>query len=144
RKHMDVDIRVPISEFRIRNRFLPAMLLALLLGCGGGDAVESSRTAARGSVLFDGEPLPGGSITLVAADDPQRRVTAMIQSDGSCQIAAAPRGEVRVAVETESLKFGAPAELHRAIPAHYADPSRSQLTATVVEEGEPLRIELVP
>ena len=128
-------------------RFASAVLLALgaallLAGCGTGGGVESSRTPVAGAVTFDGQPLRGGSITLTSTSDPNLRITAMLQAGGKFQVADAPKGPVQVTVETETLRFGAPPEQYVKIPAHYARPETSNLTATIEPEGPPLVFEL--
>lgn len=129
---------------RLRTTIAIALVItcALLVGCGGGESVESSRTAASGTVTFDGQPLPGGCITLTSAADPQLRVSAMLQPGGKFQVADAPKGAVQVTVETETLRFGAPAELYVKIPARYDRVATSGLTATIDPAGPPLLFEL--
>lgn len=120
------------------------ILATVLSGCGGSSSIESSRTSVTGAVEFDGQPLPGGSVTLVSIADPQRRTTAMIRPDGTFSVADAPRGPVRITVETDSLQFGAPVELYVPIPARYAKIDTSQLSGDIRAGGEPLNVVLTP
>ena len=121
---------------------LSTVFIAILVGCGGGSSIEESRTALSGTVTVNGQPLPGGSVSIVSAEDPRFRVTTMIQEGGAFSVANAPRGAVKLAVETESLKLGAPPEVYIEIPRHYADADTSTLTADVQPGGEPLLIKL--
>ena len=66
----------------------------------------------------------------------------MIQDGGTFSVANAPRDAVKIAVETESLRFGAPPDTYVEIPHHYADFEKSTLTADIQPGGEPLQIEL--
>ena len=46
------------------------ILVLLLLGCQHKKAVESGRTAVKGTVTLDGKPLSAGGITFVTAVQP--------------------------------------------------------------------------
>jgi hypothetical protein len=113
-------------------------------GCGGKlQRHDSDRGPARGEVTFDGKPLPGGSVTIVAVDDPTRRITAPIRSGGKFQVSDAPLGDVRIAVETGSMQLGM-TPLFVSIPSKYSKPEASGLTATINDSSgtEDLKIEL--
>ena len=95
-------------------------------------------------MIFDGKPLGGGTITFVSVKDSMYRMTAMIHADGHFSAINVPTGDVKVGVETETAKIGNPAGYVK-IPAKYADPQTSGLTATIGKDeanGKPLTIEL--
>ncbi len=121
---------------------MSSILISTLSGCGGRTKIESQRTAVEGTVAYEGQPLPGGSITFVSAENAEFRVTTMIRHDGSFRVADAPKGLVNITVETESLRFGAPAEDYVQIPTRYADPATSDLVEQIVPDAPALTIEL--
>lgn len=87
-------------KLRLALRFLIVLaLLALLLplevGCGGGKGNLS------GTVTLDGKPLPAGNISFIPSKGPG--VSGAIQ-DGNYSVHGVPTGEVKVTVETTSLK----------------------------------------
>ena len=117
-----------------------ALLAALLLpavGCGRSTRCESNRGPLAGKVMFDEKPLPGGSVTIVSAKDSLYRVTAPIGPQGDFSVGDAPLGEVRVAVETNSMLFNF-AAAYVEIPAKYGQPETSGLTATVERDQSPV------
>ncbi len=106
------------------------LILALLLtGCRHQAAIESSRTAAQGTVTLDGKPLPCGSISLLSVENPMYRVSALIRSDGSFSVADAPKGKVNVAIETETARGNNPNYVP--IPKRYGDVKTSGLSADI-------------
>jgi hypothetical protein len=116
--------------------FCGAMLivLPLLAGCGASrKPIEGNRTAVTGVVTLDGTPLKGGSIAFVSVKDPLLGVSTPIRSDGTFSVENAPAGEVRVGVQTEFLRTGAPVA-YVPIPSKYEKVETSGLTATIVKD----------
>lgn len=111
------------------------LLVICLAGCPGTDRRPEPRAGVAGTVTYDGQPLPGGSIAFVSADDPGMRVTCLIRPDGSYAVSDAPVGTVRVAIETDSVRLGDP-DNYVAIPARYATSEHSGLTAQITAGGE--------
>jgi hypothetical protein len=113
-------------------------------GCGGRGAThESRRGPVKGTVTINGKTLGGGSITFVSIDDPRYRVVAPLRADGTFSVTDAPLGRVRVAVETESARLGAPGA-YTPIPEKYGKPDASGLTATIEKQvGQSILIELI-
>jgi hypothetical protein len=136
----------------IRNRLGRWMgLLALVLslsvaGCGAG------KGSVSGKVYYKDAPLKGGTVTFLAPD--KQSYLAEIQEDGSYLIDKLPNGEVKIIVETESLKppsanvlknkppadatgaykppdYAARAKRFVPIPERYSDPDQSGLKYTV-------------
>jgi hypothetical protein len=120
---------------------LPLLLLAT--GCSG-------RGDVAGKVSLDGKPLPAGTIIFQSG---KRAVSADIK-DGEYTATGVPAGDVKVAVETGSIKakaemLGAGVKMtgkeagpqaqkakellakYLHIPERYADPNKSGLTAKV-------------
>ena len=121
---------------------LPLLLLAT--GCGG-------RGDVAGKVSLDGKPLPAG--TIIFQDSKKHAVSAEIK-DGEYAATGVPTGDVKVAVDTTSLKGRAEMLVggvklsdqeaaaraqqakemlakYRPIPTKYADPEKSGLTTKV-------------
>jgi hypothetical protein len=110
--------------------FVVAMLPALVLtclGCGPQQQVIKDRASVSGTVTFAGQPLPGGTIRFQSAEK-QVSTSAMITEGGRYKTDRAPVGKNTVSVETEMLRFGN-AAAYVAIPAKYASPATSGLTA---------------
>jgi hypothetical protein len=72
-----------------------AILLLAAMGCGGGKGDVS------GTVTLDGKPLPAGKIAFLASKG--AAVSADIQN-GQYTVAKVPTGNVKVTVETASIK----------------------------------------
>lgn len=78
----------------------PTVLLALCAaGCGSGPRFCD----VKGKVLYDGKPLPGGTVQITDEADTQM-VFGDLTIDGDFSIPNAPAGPVRVVVRTESVK----------------------------------------
>jgi hypothetical protein len=73
------------------------LLLPLLGGCGVGKAKVS------GHVLYNGKPLPGGSVFFRPADPKQNSVSADLDEQGQYE-AVLPVGEVQVSVDNRELE----------------------------------------
>src|SRR5262249_22752825 len=125
--------------------------LALISAAGCGKALGS----VTGKVYYKNEPLKGGTVVFVTADG-QTGGGSEITEDGSYSIADLPPGDVRIAVETRSLRpnrfraregsampQNAPPEAgayrghattdrYVAIPDRYAEIESSELTYTVI------------
>jgi len=71
-------------------------LLLLIVGCG------QPRSRVYGIVRYQGKPLTGGTIIFLASDN--RTYPVKIQEDGSYQIAALPRGRIRVSIQSAGLR----------------------------------------
>jgi len=85
------------------------MLFFLAVATGGcGQSGPADRATVSGMVLFEGRPVTGGSIRLVAADDPTRQAHGRIRKDGSFTLTGSPVGLAKVAVETSSVLEGVP------------------------------------
>lgn len=85
----------------VRRACGPAVLLALCAaaGCGSGPRICD----VKGKVLYDGKPLPGGTVQITDEADTQM-VFGDLTIDGDFSIPNAPAGPVRVVVRTESVK----------------------------------------
>jgi hypothetical protein len=88
--------------------------LALALGvagCGGG----RSKATVSGKVFYKDTPLKGGNVTFVGSD--KQTYMAEIHEDGSYAVETLPPGEVKIAVETNSLRPPNPNVLKNKPPA---------------------------
>ena len=121
--------------------FLVAGVLTCL-GCGAEQKVEENRTVVAGSIMFDGKPLPAGSISFGSSAD-ARGSTAQIK-DGSYAIDRVPLGPNTVTIDTTAVQYGNPAKFV-AIPDRYLDPTKSGLTVDVKPgTNENVNFELKP
>ncbi len=79
----------------------PTVLTALIvtIGCNRGPQFCD----VNGKVIFDGKPLPGGTVQITNEDDTQM-VFADLNIDGEFKMSRAPAGKVRVVVRTDSVK----------------------------------------
>ncbi len=83
--------------------------LAVIVSCKQADPVYhpgggSGEVTLTGKVMYKGEPLPGGVLTMHAADDPKKTVPAALKRDGTYQFTSALEGDVVFTLETESIK----------------------------------------
>jgi len=86
----------------IRRLVLPALLLVLVIGCGG----PSQRSAElSGTVKYQGKPVTGGNMTLFIGD---AGYPVTIDANGSFSANQLPPGEAVVTVDTEALNPNKP------------------------------------
>ncbi len=138
-------------------RLLSALCL-LATGCG------PSAPSVSGTVRFQGQPLPSGTVLFHGADG--RVEHSLVSADGRYAIANAPLGPVRITVQSHPAapaglpSYGgrspaAPRELtptakekrggrHTPIPPRYGDPEQSGLAYTVRAGTQTHDIELKP
>jgi hypothetical protein len=118
-----------------------------LAGCRAKtQKVEANRAPVSGVVTLDGVPLTGGCITFISVVDPAIMMVTAIHEEGRFSVKNAPSGDVLVAVETESTKFGNPSA-YVPIPKKYASVKTSRLKATITksegnEQPKPLEFNL--
>jgi hypothetical protein len=118
------------SFTRLRPVALLAVLMAALTGCGAG------KGEVRGTVRFNGRPLPSGTVLFLGADGIPR--AGQIQPDGTFS-ALVPAGPAKVIVcclaegrPSRSASRGRAAPPPGSlIPARYADWNTSGLTVLV-------------
>lgn len=117
-----------------------SMVVATCLTSAGCDSGQSGSAPDRayisGVVTKDGVPLKGGTVHFALEGSDVMQSTTIIKEDGTYKTDSAPIGDCLVAVETESLKLGAPKEYYTPVPAEYGDPATSGLKVTV-KAGEP-------
>jgi hypothetical protein len=77
---------------------LAGLVLLAAFGCGG----SHGKGTVSGTVTLDGQPLPAGKIAFVPAQG--AGVSADIKEDGTYTATDVPAGEIKVIVETASLK----------------------------------------
>lgn len=99
-------MKVIVFDFpwpRIVTRMGLLLLLVVMAGCGPGEGKVSGR------VLFNGKPLPGGTVFFQPAG-PQNPVTATLPADesGTFEVVL-PTGEVQVSVDNRDLEPRPPA-----------------------------------
>lgn len=75
--------------------------LVFLSGCGGK---TSKVLTLSGKVTYKDQPLGGGKLTLQPADSNTQPVTTQIGADGTYLITPPGTGEMKVAIETESIR----------------------------------------
>lgn len=75
--------------------------LTLPMGCGRG---KHKTTSLTGKVTYKDQPVSGGSLTLHPVDAKDKPMSIPLGSDGTFQFDAPPLGEMKVTVETESVR----------------------------------------
>lgn len=81
---------------------------------------------------------------MFASVDGNLASTISIQDDGRYSTDRVPLGPNQVTVDTASIKYGNPAK-YVAIPAKYADPTRSGLTVEIMPgENQNVNFDLKP
>jgi hypothetical protein len=116
-------------------------LLAALTGCGGA----SNKTHLTGKVIYKDAPVTGGTIKLYSS--PENPFTIQIKPDGTFDVEDAPPGEMKVAIETDSVFVPPPAPAGSSaaqatanmpkkvkIPAKYNKPDTSGVTWNTTTE----------
>ncbi len=73
------------------------ILLPFVIGCGGGKGTVSGR------VLYNKQPVTGGTVTFAPVKGGSSPVTATIDENGNYQITV-PVGEMYISVDNEALK----------------------------------------
>lgn len=131
------------------------LTVALLAAGPGCSKKDSSKATISGRVTYKGTPLGGGNMTLHPAGT-GNPYPVSLKPDGTFQIGEVPPGEMKVAIETETVKaatagyaFKPPPEAAQKkdaklpdlagsrlptyvkIPAKYANPQTSGLTWTI-------------
>lgn len=90
------------SRWPFRTGFVGVLVasVGLLAGCGG----SQNAATLSGKVTYPtpDKPVTGGAITLHPSDG--RPLSAPIKWDGTFTLAAVPVGDVKVTIETESIK----------------------------------------
>jgi hypothetical protein len=109
---------------------LTLALVCGLTGCGGGGGGAPS-TVLKGKVTINGKPAVVGTVTAYSGGS--KAAETMINPDGTYQFDNLSSGEYQLTVtKTDTpTPYSKPVKL----PAKYADPSQSGLTATV-KRGE--------
>lgn len=109
-------------------RALAVALLALVpLGCG------RSTGTVTGTVSLDGKALPAGQISFIPSSGPA--VSAQIK-DGAYTVAGVPTGEVKVTVETETIKLKLDAMKKSTAPSSF-NPSLKGFSGKKLSEMPP-------
>jgi len=133
------------------------MALAPMLGCDNGALIDV--VPASGTVMMDGKPLPGVSLTLVPQEGVKGRGGyAITAEDGSFQFQTSPEqtgvpaGNYRVLFQKFTMPDGSPippdtigadAGIVNQLPSIYANPEQSPISATIPPpSGESLAFNL--
>jgi len=103
--------------------------IAFCCGCGSGKQADPNRAAISGTVTYDGKPLPAGAVTFASAEGTLAS-TVSLDENGRYSTDRAPLGPNQVTIDTSFIKYGNPSKFVP-IPAKYADPLQSGLTAEV-------------
>jgi hypothetical protein len=116
-------------------------LILLTAGCNSQPAMKEGCATLSGIVMYKGQPLPGGTISVISKQNEMLSGAAVIKPDGSFTIQYAPIGDAVVTVETKVLQISDPVHFVK-IPDKYTDPAKSGLTAEIKADGEPVELKL--
>jgi hypothetical protein len=142
-------------DARRRLKRFTAYLLFTALAADGCQS-RLAEGQVKGRVMYQGQPLPSGTVTLLAADG--STVSAGISSEGEYRFAKIPVGLVRIGVVShprvpkglqQPAHHNPPApaaqlEKPISIPAHYNKPETSGLICDVRNGENTHDIELMP
>jgi hypothetical protein len=137
------------SPYLLRTVVVCALVFASvgLAGCGGADKKSLSLS---GKVTYKGQPVTGGTVKLTPTDGKTPAVDAKINGTGTYLIVPPTVGEMKVTIETESVRGktgraydyvppgGKAPEIDTSnlpkyvrIPYKYANPSTSDLKVSI-------------
>jgi hypothetical protein len=140
-----------------KGRLLLLLPLFLVIASGCGYRNRATPSGVSGHITYKGKPLPGGTVTFYPGSG--GAYTGTIDKDGKYSVADVPAGTMTVSVETSSVKprpnlqygkgaqkmeaspgpggsagtspSGPTGENYVEIPAKYANPQTSGLSATL-------------
>lgn len=113
-----------------------------VVGCSS-EPERSDTGEVKGTLTIEGKPLAGGTVLFVREDNPLIKVKATIGEDGTYSTGKrAPLGKVRIAIETESVKYGGGTVVP--IPKRYNDPETAELSMEIVPGVNEFSIDLKP
>ncbi|AWM40783.1 hypothetical protein GobsT_06710 [Gemmata obscuriglobus] len=106
--------------------FFVALLAPVAAGCGGSESAVAT-SLLRGKVTCDGRPVVAGVVTAYRGGT--KVMEANINPDGGYEFARPSAGEYQLTVTKTDVAtpYAKPVKL----PARYADPAQSGLTAKV-------------
>ena len=139
---------IPPQRFRVVVGWVLVLVLILLTGCNRNNRKNLILT---GKVNYKGQPVTGGTLTLLPTDGKTPKANTQISGDGTYSIVPPTLGEMKVAIETETIRGqtggGAYAHLPKGekqpdidtskrpkyvqIPSKYANPNTSKLSITI-------------
>ncbi len=120
--------------------WIVAVVVASCLGCAGEKPADPTSAIAIGSATIDGNPITGGMITILSADNRSRRASGVLRPDGTFRLAGSPIGACRVVIDTTSIRVGDPSS-YMPVPVKYHAPATTDL-AVDLQPGENEGIEL--
>ena len=116
-----------------------AICLLTVAGCGSQAPVIDGRTAVKGTVMLDGQPLAGGgTVKFESVENKRIRVSVSLDSQGQFLVGDAPSGRVKMSVITTPEIYPEMTP----IPKRYSKVETSGLEMIVVPNGESFEIEL--
>jgi len=121
---------------------LVLLSLLLLTGCsssGNGDGNEIS-----GVVKYNGEPVPGGTISFISAADKNKVARAGINPDGTYRVGKVPLGDMKITIDgpsppSDSAQGKKPPMI---LPKTYLKAETSGLSYSVKEGSQTHNIDL--
>jgi hypothetical protein len=126
-------------------RFLPLLFLsAFLSGCSEEQRLDLSNATLKGKVTFKGQPVPHA---MVLVENEKMRMSGMVDEKGEYQVPYAPVGNVKVAVDTMSVRGMMPPSKSGPklvdIPKKYTDPKTSGITTTISSSTGEMEFDIV-
>lgn len=139
----------------LRMWFALAFLAVLMVGCGGNKGAEYKTAPAKGKVMYQGQPVTAGIISLqpkevagAAENKTGRPATGEIQSDGTFVLSTYQTGDGAV-IGKHRVTFmpkaaGAESYEDRPTPSPYVGLTPKEQEVEIKPGGNELTIELVP
>jgi hypothetical protein len=127
------------------------LVLGLLAGCAGG---SKKKLSLSGKVTYKGEPVTGGTLTLTPTDGETQPLKSPILANGTYLLTPPGLGEMKVSIETESIRRQTGVRYpgmkednnantskiakYKPIPRKYAKPQMSNLSVTI-QDGKNIK-----
>jgi len=115
-------------------------VVVLAVGCVGLGGCSQPTSRVHGTIRFQGEPLPRGSIIFLASDN--QAYPVRIKPDGSYDIRSVPRGPLLVSIQVEPPRIPPRAQPDSRAPDPVAEAQVKNDDAKITR-GKPPREELV-
>jgi hypothetical protein len=108
------------------------LVLLTFIGCSEEQRLDLSNATLKGKVTYKGQPV---THAMVLVENEKMRMSGMVDEAGNYEVPYAPVGDVKVAVDTMSVRGMMPPAKNGSkfvdIPKKYADPKTSGVTTKI-------------